>query len=404
MKNFSELNLQTTKDKLVNDFASKSGLDKNFCNKLYEDFNIQFAGDNHSIAEKFKSLLKSNINTSYDIIGQFLDILNGEKPENMTKLVNDFIDTCCKDSDEYSYYKVILTVLYLKDYVNFQKLSQTIGDVKNLSIPAIRKLNESYGIDSRASKEGSVPKIIGVNDGCSIKEDIEFYGSLKEKLARNNKRWGYNYHLDNVYKAIVDYLNKEIEYLTTKDNITTANQDFEGTLIEQLLHGELNVMYRDINTLRPLIVDIQTLVFDMMCLVMGFIKQNQIYLPYLNRKEFDDVLQVFKNLYGKISSSRKTSLLLIPYQKNKKDNDINGIITIWEDIMIDYSKYDIYTQPIKIVAAVDALYIIKSCTSEFNLTIRPAMNLFFTKAMNVIGKIEHIIYESKKFNKFKNGY
>lgn len=419
MRNFSELNIQSSKEILVNDFASKSGLDKDFCSKLYEDYNMQFAGDKQAIAEKFKSLLKTNLTKDSELIDNFLkELLSNNKEHSKQLLIDNFLQNYCNDIDESLYYRVILTILYLKDNLNFQKLATEFADIENYKIPETispnKKLNEAFGIDPYGSKEGSVPKIIGVNDGCSIQDDINFYGDLKTMLGRNNKRFGHNYHLDNVYKAILGYLDKEIEYLTTKDNITTVTQDFEETLISQLIHGELNVMYRHIDVLRPLIVDIQTLVFDMMCLTMCYIKQNTMYLSYINRKEFDDVIAAFENLYSKISSSRTTSLLLRPYEHcnsgehihdegyGKFKEEPNGCLKIWDDLFVDYRKYDVYLQPLKTVAAVDALYIIKECTSEFNLTIRPAMNLFVTKAMNVIGRIEHLMAESKKFNKFKN--
>ena len=407
MKNFSEIsnNIITSKDKLIEEFSVKSGLSIPTVTQLYENAKMHGVED---IEKQFKQMLEVNLNTFESKMQEFITSIESSSDLNKNDLILGFLNKCSQDTDEYNFYKVILYVLFLKDKVNFNKLATCIETTTKLNegfdIEKKVSLFESVGINPEFVKEGRIPIIVGVNNGCEIKDDIRFYSGLKELLARNNKRWGMSYHIDNAYQAILDYLNQEIEYLTTKDNITSVDQSFEETILKELLTGELNVMYRDINVLRPLIVDIQTLVFDMMCLVMGYVKQNQQFCRYLNRKQFEDFITAFNALYGQIESSKKTSLLVMDYRDQKESQcyDGPGYIEIYNNIAIDYHKYDIHVLPIKTVAAVDAMYIMKSASVDFNLKIRKYINHFLTKAFDIVGRLEHIIYEAAKIDGKKN--
>lgn len=413
MKNFSEIsdNLGTSQERLVEEFSVKSGLDKTLVSKLYENAKFECNGDSKKIEEKFKSLLEININTFETKIQEFIAELESAGSDiNKQDLIINFLNNCSKDTDEYNFYKVLLYVLFLKNQVNFNKLATCLdtNKVLNETFNVTEKVTlfESVGINPEYVKEGRIPLIVGVNDGQEIKDDIRFYSGLKELLARNNKRCGASYHLDNAYRAILDYINQEIIELTNKDNITTVDSHFEETIINELLRGELNPMYRNIDILRPLVVDIQTLTFDMMCLVMCFVNANSRFCKYLNRKEFDEFLEAFYALYSQISSSRKSSYILISESRIDKDCPcpitIKGPDAIYSKIYVDYEKFNLNLQPIKIVAAVDALYIMKSCTSEFNLKIRKYINHFVTKGFNIIGRMERIMTEAMKFNRNKN--
>ena len=407
MKNFSEIskNITTSKDKLIEEFSVKSGLSIPTVTRLYENAKMHGVED---IEKQFKQMLEVNLNTFESKMQEFISSIESTSDLNKNDLILGFLNRCSQDTDEYNFYKVILYVLFLKDQVNFNKLATCIETTTKLNegfnIEKKVSLFESVGINPEFVKEGRIPIIVGVNDGCEIKDDIRFYSSLKELLARNNKRWGASYHIDDAYQAIWDYLNKEIEELTTKDNITSVDQSFEETILKELLTGELNVMYRDINVLRPLIVDIQTLVFDMMCLVMGYVKQNQQFCRYLNRKQFEDFITAFNALYAQIESSKQTSMLVIDYRDQKESPcyDGPGYVEIYHNVTIDYHKYDVHTLPIKTVAVVDAMYIMKSASVDFNLKIRKYINHFLTKAFDIVGRLEHIIYEAAKIDGKKN--
>lgn len=403
MKNFSEIenNLVTSKDSLIESFTIDSGLPKEVVTKLYESY-----GPNAN--DKFKELLHVGITSFADSMKTLLDILKNSTKEAINDLLLNLLNNTAQN-DSMSFFKIITYILFMKDSANFNKLAKDFnidekiaGFLNNKTTNLFESIginNELFDTEGKLKTDIVVPKIVGVNDGCDIKTEVQFYTDLRTILARNNKRWGHNWHLDNAYTAICKYIDSEIEYLINKDNIKTVDEGFEDTLIRQLIQGELNVMYRDINTLRPLISDIQTLNFDMMCLIMSFIKTNSEYCKYISRKSFDEFLDAFKMLYSKISSSRKNSLVLLPYKEGQKFQ--TNSIEIMEQVFIDCNKYDLYLQPLKIQSVVDMIYIMKSSSVDFNLQIRPYIRNFITKAFEVVGKLEHVLLEAHKINKYK---
>ena len=420
MKNFSDIenNLVTSKDSLIESYTKETGLPKELVTKLYEDYTLQYGED--GVTDKFKSMLNVDNDISFsNVMKEFFDLLKKSTKDTINSMILKLLNQKA-NTNIMAFFKILSYLLFMKDKGNFIKLANSVNINEKLSDflneDDYTHLYESVGF--KVNDDTKVPLIVGINDGCDIKQDIQFYTDLRTILARNNKRWGFNWHLDNVYEAIMNYLNNEIETLTTKDNIYTVDANFEDTLIKELIGGNLNPMYRDINILRPLIVDIQTLNFDLMCLVMSFVKTNSQYCRFLNRKTFDEFLIAFRELYSKISSSRKTSQVLVKYDgpetnyiKKEESEDMccnpkinSRNIEILENVYIDTAKYDLYLQPLTIQAVVDILYIMKSCTTEFNLTIRPYINKFLTKSFEVIGKMEHIMMEAGKVNKYKSNF
>lgn len=412
MKNFSEncQTLKTQKDRLCENFAEQSGLPIEIVQQLYENLSIQ---GEENISGKFSSLLSVTLKTFEQLLNKLFTIIKDSTKNEINGAILNFLNDNSDDSDSTAFIKIILYILFVKDNKNFQTVAAGLN-FPVLSTGTSENLFESVGINPDFVKQGRVPSIAGVNDDCDIKSEIEFYGDLKTILSRNNRRWGENYHLNNAYEGIMLYLDKEIEYLVNKDNITSIDDEGEDRLIKQLMNGHLNVMYRDVNYLRTEVSDIQTLVFDMMCLVMSFVRKNGDYCRYISRDTFDDFLQAFRQLYSRIINSRTSSRVLIPYEKpnteglNDSEVECSGRVDrpfqleILEGVYIDTNKYDVWTQPLKVESVVDCLYIMKSCSVEFNLMIRPFINNFITKSFEVIGKIEHIMIESNKINKYKN--
>lgn len=406
MKNFSTIedNLITTKDALIESFIIQSGLPREHVVKLYEGYSLH-GMDDSSIDNKFKSMLNVGLSTFTDSLNVLMDILKDSSKETINGLVMKLLEAT-SENNTVSFFKIIMYLLFMKDQTNFVRIAKDMNiDSKIAGFLEDKTTNLFESMGMNPDLEGKVPTILGLNDGCQIEDDIRFYGDLKNLLGRNNKRWGNNYHLDNVYSAICKYLDTEIDYLVNKNNITTVDANYADTLIRQLITGEINVMYREVNTLRPLISDLQTLNFDLMCLVMSFVKQHAELCRYISRKSFDEFLEAFTLLYGQISSSRKTSLVLVPYTKPGVEPCIEQTkrIEILENVYIDTNKYDIYLQPLKVVSVVDMLYIMKSCSFDFNLSLRPYFRNFITKSFEVIGKLEHIMLEAQKINKNKNG-
>jgi hypothetical protein len=238
---------------------------------------------------------------------------------------------------------------------------------------------------------------------------------VSDILAKNDKSWGYTYHLDNAYVAIVNYLDKEIEELVNIDNVYTVGENFEMDLLKQLVQSDqLNPMYKSIDVLRKLIPDIQTLVFDSMLLVHDYVSRNSYSIQFLNRKTYTEYLEVTKTLFSAISSSTLSSKIIFDKNSEKTENNEYPMYDdkiyetefqqIFKNFRIDDKKLDVYNYPIRISSAYELLHIMKACETEFNLRIRKIINLYFTKTYNLLSSTDKVLLEQRNTNRFKNGF
>jgi len=417
MINFSEIkNNSTGKDRLISEMINSSGLSKERVEKLFESFSISNNGDLKKINESFTDFLNPTSNTfnltnfketivklSKKIVEPTNDI---EARARITDEIFKAIEINCGIAvDTPTLIEIICYILLLNDRDNnFKKIADTIGFGKNT-----QDLFENEKIDF---KKINVSKTnTKESNNINAKENIKLFESLREILAKNNKSWGYSYHLDNAYDAIVSYLDKEIIELTNIDNVYTIEDNFEMDLINQIItQNQLNPMYRSIDVLKKLIPDIQTLVFDCMLLIHNHISSNQYALQFVNSNSFNDYLAATKTLFSAISSSSLASKIAISKEKlneNKENYQLPMVENteysqIFNNFIIDTTKVDIFTYPIRINSAVDMLHIIKGAETEFNLRLRKVINNYFTKTMNLLASTEKILIEQRKSNKFKN--
>lgn len=399
MKKFSR-ETKTEKDKLLESFSAESGLPIDACNNLYESLGKEL------FLKKSKELLKVGLVNFDNSIRTLLDILKNTGQESLNDFLISFIGETAKN-DSLSFFKVLLYLLFMKDQTNFSKLAQNMDiDAKLAGFIKTKAVNlfESVGLPSdcfETVKENNVPVITGFNQGTSLQDDLEFYGNLKQLLARNNKRWGNNYHLTNVYEAIMKYIEYEAEYIQHKDSMYHVDGNFEDDLIKQLFLGQLPVMYRDVNVLRNMIADIQTLTFDMICLFMGFVKSNQQFMKYMNRDVTNRFITSFSAVYGKLISSKRFSHVLQSNDFCSSDSQVTRLTQIFDDCWLKYD-YSFINHPMDLRGAVDILYIIKSCSQDFEIRLRPYLREFVTAGFEYLAKYESIYAEVSKSNKYKN--
>jgi len=418
MINFSEIkNINSTgKDHLINEMVNSTGLSKERVNKLYENFSISNNGDLKKINENFIDFINPTSNTfnltnfketivklSKKIVEPTNDI---ESRARITDEMFKAIEINCGIAvDTPTLIEIICYILLLNDRDNnFKKVANTIGFGKNT-----QDLFENENIDfKKINVSKTNTKEVNVINAI---ENKRLFESLREILAKNNKSWGYSYHLDNAYTAITEYLDKEILELTNIDNVYTIEDNFEMDLINQIItQNQLNPMYRSIDVLKKLIPDIQTLIFDCMLLIHNYISSNQYSIQYINRNSFNDYLAATKTLFSAISSSSLSSKIAIGKDNlNKNQEPISGFegseySQIFNNFIIDPKKVDIYTYPIRLNSAVDMLHIIKGAETEFNLRLRKVINNYFTKTMNLLASTEKVLIEQHKSNKFKNSF
>ncbi len=404
MEKFSK-NTKTNKDKLLESFSVESGLPIEACNKLYESL-----GES-GFKENIGNFLSVNLGNFANSLKSLMSVFKDAAPESINNLILNVLSESAEKDDSVSFFKVILYLLLMKDKTNFTKIADDMNiDEKIAGFIKTKSINlfESVGLPSDVFELNinNVPVITGFNQGTSVDADVEFYSSLKHLLSRNNKRWGNNYHLERTYDAIQKYLDEEIKYIQNKDAMYTVDSNFENDLIRQLLVGTLPVMYRDINVLRPLISDIQTLTFDMICLFMGFVKTNNQYMKYINRNTTNRMINSFSVVYGKLLSSKAKSHVLLNIEMvdtDKTQLKINNQ-TLTEIFSNTYLKDDISKTigSLDLTGAVDILYIIKSCSQDFEIRLRPYLREFVTAGFEYLAKYERIYCELIKTNKYKN--
>lgn len=404
MEKFSK-NTKTNRDKLLESFSIESGLPIEACNKLYESL-----GES-GFKENISNFLSVNLGNFANSLKSLMSVFKDAAPESINNLILNVLSESAEKDDSVSFFKVILYLLLMKDKTNFTKIAEDMNiDEKIAGFIKTKSINlfESVGLPSDVFELNinNVPVITGFNQGTSVDSDVEFYSSLKHLLSRNNKRWGNNYHLERTYDAIQKYLDEEIKYIQNKDAMYTVDSNFENDLIRQLLVGTLPVMYRDINVLRPLISDIQTLTFDMICLFMGFVKTNNQYMKYINRNTTNRMITSFSVVYGKLLSSKAKSHVLLNRElvdTNKTQLKVNNQ-TLTEIFDNTYLKDDISKTigSLDLTGAVDILYIIKSCSQDFEIRLRPYLREFVTAGFEYLAKYERIYCELIKTNKYKN--
>lgn len=440
MKTFSSLSdsvkSTTSRDQLINLVHTQSGLPKAQIQKMYESFEASgkdWVQINESFKDwlnpkaivGFKDFFKTFIKKASMLNKQFLT--DDEKLLLTDELISSIWDTIDNQKvDAINLLNIVSNILILKDPITFGKV---VEEAEFIEIISGTNKNNSYENKSLEEIYNEYPqyteyqelyesiqplrKIIQKNsnsnttsgDMLDLQQKLDtnetrLFEGLRDLLAKNNKRWGISYHIENSYQKIMEYLNHEIEGIQNDANIVSVSNSFQEQFFNDIFMGTLNLMYRDVNTLKQLIPDIQTLVFDMMTLVHYYVKKHENEMSYINVDTYNQYLMSVKNLYSLISSSRKSSYVL--YNNPNTDRCTNCNDGIFGELSIDVQKLGGYTFELQMKNVVDMVYTIKSCSTEFNLKIRPVLRTYVTKTFELLGKAEHIILEKQKINKYKN--
>jgi len=430
MKEFSKIknNLVPMREVLIEQYSSQTGLPKENITKLYESFDNKISLENVGI-ELDQKIVK--INESFS---DFINNLSGIKPfdyENFEKeiitiaeaiidptlteeaqqqLLNEFnliVEKYCNQTtDIISLFEIVCFVLILKNKEKFEPIAKQLqfGQITS-------ELFESQNpvVNSNLQKLNVSAINTSATNSINSTNDIKLYGTLRDVLSKNNKRWGHNYHLDNVYQTIVSYIDSEIKKITNDNNIYTLGDNFHSELFQQLIKAkQINQEYRYVDYLRTVIPDIQTLVFDCVVMIHNYVNNYAYSISFLNRNTYVDYLEATNLFYSLISNSLAASKVIdhkllsnIDVKENEQKFEPQNNLDL---LKINYEKFDLIRYPLQLRAVVDMLHIVKSCESEFNLKIRKILNLYFTKAMNLVAASEKVLLEQRKTNKFKQGF
>ncbi len=404
MKNFSEISVfqSTSKDRIINNAVQKTGLPKQQITNLFEGF--QASGMNFTqINESFESLVKTNNITVESFFEPFINAIKNSSDNlplyNKKSLIDEMIvaiNTCVTNNqvDTINLLKIVANVLLLKDKKFEEKLPTDCKDCCSNGSKVLETFNSVIGAPTN------------ISESEKIKSDVALYESLRDILARDNQRWGLSYAIGGrTYEVIMNYIENEINELMNDQNIESKTQDYHDQILLDICQNRLNPMFQYRNTIVEVIPDVQTFVFDLMCLIHNYVENKRDVMSFVSRKKYSEYQDSVKNLFACISSSKAKSRVCL---NNCKCEEISQYDrhpqTIFDEIKIDYNKIDLYNYPIAYLSCVDMINIVQNCSTEFNFRIRPYIRNFCTKVRELVGTAERIILEQSKTNKYKNGW
>lgn len=367
----------TRRDEIINDFVTASGMERNAVIRMFESYQA-FGNNLEQIKDKFDNMISP-------VTSNPLAIFNDDSTVFDDNSFNTKVGNAVTEFARENPY----------DVVGLLNIIANALRVKNPEFsPVFDKLEictDFPEISSYAKLEHS-----SLNENENIGGTVELYSTLKDVLAKNNKRFGVSYHIENVYTEIWNYLNDEIERLTTQKNINSISEDFKRSLVDSLVRNSVNPMYKQADYIKRACPDIQGLVFDMMMFFDCWVKaQDMRVFTMIDSKIYRGYIQARDNLFMSISSSAKNSVVVVSDSDEFRD---------WEENTFEPNPYiaQAFRQnTVEMLNVADSLVVIKAVQNEFNLNIRPLIDAFFTKASNLLGRAEHIIYELRKISMYK---
>jgi hypothetical protein len=231
-------------------------------------------------------------------------------------------------------------------------------------------------------------------------------------INKQNKRWGNSYRLSNTYNGIKYYLEGEIQRLMLMNDVVTTDSNIHLNIIRNFINDENNPLFKDYNSIKNLCSDIQTLDFDLILLVHHYIILHSEELEFISRGVFNDYKNITNVLITNISSSIFNSKILTEKikedlnnnftDKNNENYNENSPLLYTLTNNIDFSKFNNINIQFNIStkSAHDILWLINSTSIEFNMRLRPMIKSYFTKAMELVKRVDEAKF---KLNKYKFG-
>lgn len=368
---FSQMvDFSTTKDKIIARVTSDTGLPIENVNTLYESFSLICESD-QEIVDKFSTFLDSTIR---------LDSFDDFKTEVL--LFAEKIATAEDDAtmDQYTIDLIQFTNDYVgsasvDDFTALQMICYLLSGV-NRESSVVSQLNESASI----SEPFSCPEIAA---------NKTFYRGLKDILGRNNRRWGYNNHLSDVYSTIVAFIGEQTENIINNQLYVEKNDSAHLDIINEIIRtASSNPIYRSVDNIKMVVADIQTFVFD--CVVL--VNNHLTYQPnaaFIQESVVTGYNIAADAVYGAISSSKNGSKILMDKTSETIYNGYTGSNFFMMLPPIDNMKLRM-NQPVNARQAAEFIQMIRACSADFKLHDRRTLNNFVTKALEYLMRIEKI--------------
>lgn len=387
MQEFSKV--KEGKEQIISVICSETGLDKSIVEKIY----------NH---QKDNKISDSDIKKYFDTISIPNEKYNAnEFASSMIQIIKDRTDTSKNnevivsmikeydDKNSFDSFSLLQLVDFILDMKNPKKNKSFIEPLK-IDVP----LNESFDFD------------------VDVTNTVQLYESLRDILSKNNKRWGYSYHLSNSHQAMIDYLNNEIETIQLRDSIETSDNQLAIDILNNFLSNKINPIYKSHSAVKGMLPDTQGLVFDMILLVDAYLQRNSEALKYISTLTYNEYQDNIDGILSGILSSVSSSNVLNDSFKKQFVSGKTDICSLngWEgkkERLHDYltnnvsdSKLNFRAWDINLVACVTMIDFIKSSSFDFNLKLRPVLRNYVTKAYSLLSRVEKA---NKELYTLKNG-
>ena len=388
--------LKTTKDTAIFEAVSFTGLPEKHIKLLYESDNL----------DSFKDYIGFTGNMEHNVIPKTFSITN--EIQNILNS-NDLKDAKTKELNR-------LTT-NAKNYVNLDSVDLLTG-ISELLIVTDSKAkdfilgkNKLHEFETTKLNE-SIQLFSNKNIFTNSEDTKDLFENLKDLLNKQNKRWGNSYRLSNTYQGIMYYLEGEIQRLMLMNDMVTTDSKIHLDIIQSFINDENNPIYRNFSSIKTLCADVQTLDFDLILLIHHFILCNNEALQFISRNVLNEYNKIANTLISEISSSVysskiltdniKTELTNIFTDKDKTIYNENSPLIYTLTNNIDFSKFNSVNvqSSISVKAAHDMCLLLNSTSIEFNLKLRPMIKNYFTKAFELIKRVDEAKF---KLNKHKFG-
>lgn len=373
----------TRRDEVIDNFVAASGMERTAAVRMFESYQA-FGSNMEEINDHFYAMVHPETTNPLAIFADESTVFDDNT-------FNTKASNAIKEFVRQQPY----------DCVGLLNIMANVLRVKNPEFAPIFNKLEICNDIPEISHYSEMAKGLNENAPAVVNGTVALYESLKDVLAKNNKRFGISYHIENVYNEIWNYLTEEIDKLTVASSITSKSDDFKRGLVDSLMRSSLNPMYFSRDYIVNSCPDVQGVVFDMMAIVECW--KNTIdprIFSMVNSKVLRDYHQAVEALYSSITSSAANSVVVARVEDgSSSDCCYNSRLYF---VANNYVQSCLYSGTFEIHSVIDALQIIKNLSGDFNLTIRPAIHTFVSKAWNLVGRAEHLLYEVRKINKYKN--
>ena len=378
---FTEQDLKTKDQKLFESFVAESGLPVEAARALYEQKGFASLNeDADSKFENYKPILERTLT-------EFTKLMTKASKEAVSDMILEYVNSKSGNSTTNELLKTVLLVLIGKDDTPEKKVDSKLRDFAEEYVD-YEELYESFtegNTDTFIIPKFNVP---GFDIDRNIEDDIKLYSGLRDVLVKNNMLDSSNNNIEirSTFKAIVNYLDNEIDYLANKQNVHIVDASHIEVIVRELLENRLSPQYKDIKIMRELIDNVQLLVFECVQVVATYMAQNKNIARYVSVTKINNFADSYNLVLEMLWSVREQSIVQKLYEinnvvndeENRSHSDVAGVVKFSNVMEINYQSVQ------------DACFLIKNCMADFSMKSRQALNNFITNSLSFAERIYNI--------------